>query len=69
MQQSNLVNNMPYNIRKQGSEFKVCKKIGNKKCLPGKSKSKAMAQKRIAAIHMNESFNERVDKILKSLSE
>jgi hypothetical protein len=60
---------MPYNIKKQGSDFKVCKKIGNKKCLPGKSKSKAMAQKRITAIHMNESFNQRVDSILKSLGE
>jgi hypothetical protein len=58
---------MPYNIKKQEGGYKVCKKIGNKKCLPGKSKSKAMAQKRIAAVHMNESFNGRVDGILKSL--
>jgi hypothetical protein len=58
---------MPYNIKKQGSGFKVCKKIGNKKCLPGESKSKSMAQKRIAAIHMNENFDVLVNKILNSL--
>jgi hypothetical protein len=57
---------MPYNIKKIKSGYKVCKKIGNKKCLPGKSKNKQMALKRIAAVHMNENFNVTVERLLKT---
>ena len=59
---------MPYNIHKTKGGFKVCKKVGDKKCLPGKSKSKKMAQKRIAAVHFNESFNQNINRLLKTLS-
>ena len=58
---------MPYNIKKSSSGYKVCKKKGDKKCLPGKSKSKSMAQKRIAAVYANESFDQTVNNILKHL--
>jgi hypothetical protein len=59
---------MPYNIKKTKGGYKVCKKVGDKKCLPGKSKSRKKAQKRIAAVYMNESFNDFVNRILKTLS-
>jgi len=57
---------MPYNIRKIKGGYKVCKKIGDKKCLPGKSASKSKAQKRIAAVYVNESFDEAVARFLKT---
>jgi hypothetical protein len=60
-------NIMPYNIRKVKGGFKVCKKVGDKKCLPGKSVSKKKAQKRIAAVYMNESFDALVQRILSEL--
>lgn len=47
---------MPYNIRKASKGYKVCKKVGDKKCLPGTSASKEKAQKRIAAVYANESY-------------
>jgi hypothetical protein len=58
---------MPYNIKKTNGGYKVCKKKGDKKCLPGKSKSKTMAQKRIAAVYMNENFDDLVNSYLKQL--
>ena len=57
---------MPYNIRKVKGGFKVCKKLRNKKCMPGKSKSRKIAQKRIIAASLNESFNEAVTRLLKT---
>ena len=57
---------MPYNIRKVKGGYKVCKKFGNKKCMPGKSKTHKMAQKRIIAASLNESFNEAVDRLLRT---
>ena len=57
---------MPYNIRKVKGGYKVCKKIGDKKCMPGKSATRKMAKKRIIAASINESFNEAVDRILKT---
>jgi hypothetical protein len=59
---------MPYSIHKVKGGFKVCKKTGDKKCLPGKSASRKKAQKRIAAVHINENFNQAVERILNSLS-
>ena len=59
---------MPYNIRKTSGGYKVCKKVGDKKCLPGKSASRKKAQKRIAAVYINENFNQAVERILNSLS-
>lgn len=58
---------MPYNIKKVKSGYKVCKKVGNKKCLPGKSVSKKKAQKRIAAVYMNENFDQAVQRLLRTL--
>jgi len=63
---------MPYNIQKSTSGYKVrYKKGGKMHTVPGASKSKEKARKRIAAIeinkHMHESFNEAVDRILKTL--
>jgi len=59
---------MPYNIRKVKGGYKVCKKIGNKKCMPGKSATREMAKKRIIAASINESFNDAINRILKTLS-
>jgi hypothetical protein len=56
---------MPYNIRKTSKGYKVCKKVGNKKCLPGASVSKEKAQKRIAAVYANESYE--FDAFVKSI--
>jgi len=58
---------MPFIKIKTKGGYKVCKKVGDKKCLPGKSKSKAMAQKRIAAVYANESFDNTVNNLLKNL--
>ena len=58
---------MPYDIRKVKGGYKVCKKIGDKKCMPGKSVTKAKAKARIFAAHMNESFNDAVNRILKTI--
>ena len=58
---------MPYNIRKVTGGYKVCKKFGDRKCLPGKSKSKEMAKKRITAVSMNENFDQIVNDLLKTL--
>ena len=57
---------MPWNIKKSTGGYKVCKKIGNKKCLPGKSKSRKQAQKRIAAIYVNEKFDQVVERFLRN---
>ena len=63
MQPNNI---MPYNIRKVKGGYKVCKKHGNKKCMPGKSVTRKKAQARIIAASINESFNEAVERILKT---
>jgi hypothetical protein len=57
---------MPYNIKKIKSGYKVCKKTGDKKCLPGKSATHTKAQKRIAAVYANESFDETVQRFLRT---
>jgi hypothetical protein len=57
---------MPYDIKKIKGGYIVCKKYGNKKCMPGKSKSHKIAQKRIIAANLNESFNQTVNRILKT---
>lgn len=43
---------MPYNIRKKGSGYKVCKK-GSNKCFSKKPLSKEKANKQRAAIAIN----------------
>ena len=50
---------MPYNIRKKGSGYKVCKK-GSNKCFSKKPLSKERANKQRAAIAINshESLNQ-----------
>ena len=59
---------MPYNIRKVKGGYKVCKKVGDKKCMPGKSKTLKKAKARIIAAHINESFNDVVNRILSGLN-
>ena len=64
---------MPYNIRKSTAGYKVrYKKNGKMHTIPGASKSKEKAKKRIAAIeiskHMHESFNQAVSRILSGLN-
>lgn len=48
---------MPYNIKKSGSGYKVCKKVGDKKCFSKKpiSKKKAKAQLAAIGLHTHES--------------
>ena len=45
---------MPYAIRKKGSGYKVCKKVGGK-CFSKKPLSQQKAKAQMAAIAMNES--------------
>lgn len=60
---------MPWVIKKASSGgYKVCKKHGDKKCMHGKSDTHKMAQKRIIAASLNESFNDVVNKLLKKFS-
>jgi len=58
---------MPYKIVKSGNKFQVKKKEGSKTF--GSHASRKAAQKQIAALHINvkESFDDTVNKILKSL--
>jgi len=58
---------MPYSIRKVKGGYKVCKKVGDRKCMPGKSVTRKKAKARIIAASINESFDEAVNKILKKL--
>jgi len=63
---------MPYNIQKSKAGYKVrYKKGGKMHTVPGASTSKEKARKRIAAIeiskHAHESFNQVVEKLLKTL--
>lgn len=63
---------MPYNIQKSKSGYKVrYKKNGKMHTVPGVSKSKEKARKRIAAIeiskHVHESFDQIVSNLLKTL--
>jgi hypothetical protein len=58
---------MPFNIKKTGKGYKVCKKTGNHKCISGASKSREKAQKRIAAIYANESFDSCCDRVLSNI--
>jgi hypothetical protein len=63
---------MPYNIQKSKAGYKVrYKKGGKMHTVPGASVSKEKAKKRIAAIeiskHAHESFDQAVEKLLKTL--
>jgi len=48
---------MPYKIKKSGSGYKVCKKVGSK-CFSKKPLSKKKAQAQMRAIGMHESFKD-----------
>jgi hypothetical protein len=63
---------MPYKIKKTGSGYKVCKKVGGK-CFSKKpiSKNKAKAQLRAIGLHTHESktisLQNLIEEVLKSL--
>lgn len=56
---------MPYDIKKSGSGFKVCKKAGGK-CFSKKPLSKQKAKAQMAAIYANESINNSNGVIMRS---